>query len=40
LDTVLDARRELIETRLKQIDLEGLHALAAARLYFAYGDAP
>lgn len=40
LDAVLDARRELIETRLKQIDLEGLHAIAAARLYFAYGDAP
>ncbi|WP_222908174.1 TolC family protein [Pseudomonas sp. DNDY-54] len=40
LDTVLDARRELIETRLKQIDLEGLHAIAAARLHFAYGDAP
>lgn len=39
LDAVLSARRELIETRLKQIDLEGLQAIAASRLYFAYGDA-
>ncbi|WP_413043606.1 TolC family protein [Pseudomonas sp. YJ42] len=39
LDAVLAARRELIETRLKQIDLQGLQAVAAARLNFAYGDA-
>lgn len=39
LETVLAARRELIETRLKEIDLEGLQAIAASRLYFAYGDA-
>lgn len=39
LGTVLAARSELIETQLKQIDLEGLQAIAASRLYFAYGDA-
>lgn len=39
LETLLAARRELIETRLKEIDLEGLQAIAASRLYFAYGDA-
>ncbi len=39
LDAVLDARRALIETRLKQIDLQGLQAIATARLHFAYGDA-
>ncbi len=39
LETLLAARRELIETRLKEIDLEGLQAIAASRLHFAYGDA-
>lgn len=39
LEALLAARRELIETRLKEIDLEGLQAIAASRLYFAYGDA-
>ncbi|WP_391639336.1 TolC family protein [Stutzerimonas degradans] len=39
LETLLAARRELIETRLKEIDLEGQQAIAASRLYFAYGDA-
>lgn len=39
LDAVLTARNELIETRLKHIDLEGLVATAAARLHLAYGDA-
>jgi len=39
LAAVIAARRELIEARLKQIDLEGLRALTSARLYFAYGEA-
>lgn len=39
LEALLTARRELIETRLKEIDLDGLQAIAASRLYFAYGDA-
>jgi outer membrane protein TolC len=38
LAAVLDARRELIETRLKHIDLQGLQAIATARLHYAYGD--
>lgn len=38
LNDVLTARRELLEARLKQIDLEGLEAIAGARLHFAYGD--
>ncbi|MCQ4295331.1 TolC family protein [Pseudomonas stutzeri] len=39
LDEVLAARNELIETRLKHIDLQGLLAIAAARLHLAYGEA-
>ncbi|MHC8309561.1 TolC family protein [Pseudomonas sp. GT1P32] len=39
LDTVVTARRELIEVRLKQIDVEEQRALTSARLYFAYGEA-
>lgn len=39
LETVLAARNELIETRLEHIDLQGLVAIAAARLHFAYGEA-
>ncbi|KNH46118.1 TolC family protein, partial [Pseudomonas lini] len=39
LAAVIAARRELIETRLKQIDFEEQRALTSARLYFAYGDA-
>jgi outer membrane protein TolC len=39
LAAVIAARRELIETRLKQIDVEEQRALTSARLYFAYGDA-
>ncbi|MBE7377152.1 TolC family protein [Pseudomonas lopnurensis] len=38
LDAVLAARNELIETRLKHIDLQGLEAIANARLYLAYGE--
>lgn len=38
LSTVLTARREWIETRLRQIDLEGQQAALAAKLYFAYGE--
>lgn len=38
LNDVLAARRELLEARLKQIDLEGLEAIAGARLHFAYED--
>jgi outer membrane protein, heavy metal efflux system len=38
LSSVLAARREWIETRLRQIELEGQQASLAAKLYFAYGD--
>jgi cobalt-zinc-cadmium efflux system outer membrane protein len=38
LASVIAARRELIEARLKQIDFEQQRALASARLYFAYGE--
>lgn len=38
LSVVLAARREWIETRLKQIDLEGQQAALAAKLYLAYGE--
>jgi outer membrane protein TolC len=37
LTSVLAARRELIDQQLKQIELEGKRAAAAARLYFFYG---
>ncbi len=39
LEAVLTARNELIETRLEHIDLQGLVAIAAARLHLAYGEA-
>lgn len=39
LAAVVAARRELIEARLKQIDVEEQRALSNARLYFAYGEA-
>jgi outer membrane protein TolC len=39
LVAVIAARRELIEARLKQIDVEEQRALTSARLYFAYGEA-
>ena len=38
LTSVVAARRELIEARLKQIDVEEQRALTSARLYFAYGE--
>ncbi len=38
LGSVVTARRELIEARLKQIDVEEQRALASARLYLAYGE--
>jgi outer membrane protein TolC len=38
LNAVVVARRELIEARLKQIDVEEQRALTSARLYFAYGE--
>lgn len=38
LNTVVAARRELIETRLKQIDVQEQRALSSARLHFAYGE--
>ncbi|MGF6092328.1 TolC family protein [Pseudomonas sp. 18173] len=38
LNAVVAARRELVEARLKQIDVEEQRALTSARLYFAYGE--
>ena len=38
LGSVITARREFIEARLKQIDVEEQRALASARLYLAYGE--
>ncbi|MFZ6050252.1 TolC family protein [Pseudomonas sp. CR3202] len=38
LASVIAARRELVQARLDEIDLQGLQALAAARLYFTYGE--
>jgi outer membrane protein TolC len=38
LNAVVAARRELIEARLKQVDVEEQRALTNARLYFAYGE--
>jgi outer membrane protein TolC len=37
LTTVLNARRELIDERLKEIDLDGKRAATVAKLYFFYG---
>ncbi len=39
LDALLAARNELIEARLKHIDLQGLEAIARTRLHLAYGEA-
>lgn len=39
LSAVVTARREVIEARLKQVDMEEQRALTSARLYFAYGEA-
>ncbi|MDH4583091.1 TolC family protein [Pseudomonas sp. BN415] len=38
LSAVITARRELIEARLKQIDVEGQRALTGAKLHFTYGE--
>jgi cobalt-zinc-cadmium efflux system outer membrane protein len=38
LASVIDARRELIEARLKQIDFEEQRALISAQLHFSYGE--
>jgi outer membrane protein TolC len=38
LGAVLDARRELIELELQQVELEARQARAAARLYYIYGE--
>nr|MBH9369962.1 TolC family protein [Pseudomonas aeruginosa] len=38
LASVIAARREQIEARLKQVDLEGQRALTSAKLYFTYGE--
>jgi outer membrane protein TolC len=38
LASVIAARRELIQVRLREIDLQGQQAQAAARLYFTYGE--
>lgn len=38
IDDVLAARRELVETELRALQLEGERAAAAARLYFIYGE--
>jgi cobalt-zinc-cadmium efflux system outer membrane protein len=37
LTAVLNARRELIDTRVKQIELEAKQAITAAKLYYFYG---
>ncbi|MNL88009.1 Outer membrane efflux protein [compost metagenome] len=38
VSAVVATRRELIEARLKQIDINEQKALTSARLYFAYGE--
>ncbi|MBX9755510.1 MAG: TolC family protein [Pseudomonadaceae bacterium] len=38
LSDLLQARRELIQAKLKQLDLQGLRALTATRLQFNYGE--
>lgn len=38
LSEVISARRERVEAQLKQLDLQGLRALTAARLQFNYGE--
>lgn len=38
LNALVIARRELIEARLKQIDVQEQRALSNARLFFAYGE--
>lgn len=38
LNMLVTARRELIQARLKQVDVEEQRAMVNARLYFAYGE--
>jgi len=38
LIAVIDARRQLVETRLRRIDTARDRALINARLHFAFGD--
>lgn len=38
LSSLIAARRELIEARLKPVDLEGQRAMLAAKLHFSYGE--
>ncbi|MFU4581437.1 TolC family protein [Pseudomonas aeruginosa] len=38
LASVIAARREQIDARLRQVDLEGQRALTSAKLYFTYGE--
>jgi len=38
LTTVLTARREIVDQRLKIIDIEAQRTAMAAQLYFAYGE--
>lgn len=40
LDDVIGARQQLVEARLRLLDLQGSLALIAARLYFTYEEAP
>ncbi len=38
LTAVIDARRQLVETRLRRIDVARDRSLSNARLHFAFGD--
>lgn len=40
LSAVVDAREQLVQTRLRAVDLARDRALANARLHFAFGDTP
>ncbi|SDS54691.1 Outer membrane protein TolC [Halopseudomonas xinjiangensis] len=40
LSVVIQARQQLVETRLRAVDLARDRALSNARLHFAFGDAP
>jgi outer membrane protein, heavy metal efflux system len=38
LTAVIDARQQLVETRLRRIDVARDRSLSNARLHFAFGD--
>jgi outer membrane protein TolC len=38
LTAVIDARRQLVETRLRRVDVARDRSLSNARLHFAFGD--